>query len=346
MTARPLGTQKRLVFTAVTFLGPPVVLLLAFEAALRFLVPSDPPVLAPGRTVAELLAESERTEVFRVSQGRFMGVVRASPMRELVYELKPERQWSFEGAAVRTNRQGFRGRDLPATKPSNGLRIVGVGDSVMFGWGVTEDETYLRRLETSLKAEMGRDRIEVLNLAVPGYNTAQEAVVFREKALPLSPDLLLVGYVLNDAEPVLFRDETWEHPLVATSRLLQLARDVLRERFPRPHTGRDAMATALRDIGRVARDRSVRAFFFIYPNSVRGEDPEVPRRLAEQSGFAYVDLHAAFAAYYRKKGRTFRDVSLSRTDAHPNAEGHRLMAEALLQPVRAALTVAQGRAQN
>jgi lysophospholipase L1-like esterase len=336
----PLGRRKRLAFAAMTLLLPPAALLLAFESALRLLVPADPPVLRPGRSVAELLAESERTEVSRVTQGRFMGVIRASRREERVYELKPERRWLSEEAPVRTNSRGFRGAELPTSKPAGTLRIVGLGDSVMFGWGVSEDETYLRRLESSLRAAVASDGIDVLNLAVPGYNSAQEAAVFRDEALPLSPDLLLVGYVLNDAEPVLFRDGAVENPIVASSRLLQLVRDLARERLPRRQAAREAMAAALRDMGRRAAERGIPAIFFIYPNLVAGEDPEIPRRIAEDSGFIYVDLYAAFEAYYRATGRGFQDVALSRTDAHPNAEGHRLMAEALLPPVRAALAAA------
>ena len=98
------------------------------------------------------------------------------------------------------------------------------------------------------------------------------------------------------------------------------------------------MASALHEMGALVREHGIRAVFFVYPNSVRGEDPEVPRRIARDSGFTCVDLHSAFQAYYKRTGRSFRDVSLSRTDQHPNAEGHRLMAEALLGPVREALT--------
>jgi len=336
----PLGTRKRAAFAAVTLLVPPALLLVMFEAALRLLVPSDPPVLRPGRSVAELLAESERTEVSRATQGRFMGLIRPSQSKERVYELKPGRQWLSEEAPVRTNSRGFRGPELPKTKPAGTIRIVGLGDSVMFGWGVTEDQTYLCRLEIALGADAAGVRVEILNLAVPGYNTSQEAAVFRDEALPLSPDLLLVGYVLNDAEPVLFRDAAPENPLVASSRLLQLARDLARQRLPGANAARDAMAAAVRDIGRRAKERGIPAIFFIYPNRVRGEDPEAPRRIAEESGFLCVDLYAAFEAYYRRTGRAFDDVVLSRTDAHPNPEGHRLMAEALLDPVRAALAAA------
>src|SRR5262245_667741 len=268
MTApRALSVRKRVIFSGVTLLASSAAVLLAGEIALRLLVPADPPALPPGRSMADLLAESARTEVTRVTQGHFMGIVQPSPDQRLVYELKPGRQWISENAAVRINSQGFRGGELPGPKDKGVLRVVGVGDSVMFGWGVVEDETYMRRLEASLAVP--DRRVEVLNLAVPGYNSAQEAIVVRTKVMPLSPDLLLVGYVLNDAEPVLFRDAERVHPFVSSIRILELARDLIDERIPRRHQGHDAMAAALDEIGRLARDRQLPVVFFIYPNVVR-----------------------------------------------------------------------------
>lgn len=337
----PVSSRKHAAFWTVALAAPATILLLACEIALRLLVPADPPTTRPGRTVAELLAESERTEVRQASQGQFMGLIRASDRAGLVYELKPDREWIIEGRPTRTNSQGFRGRE-PLARTAGVLRVAGIGDSVAFGWGVGEEETYLRRLEASLESEAGGE-VEVLNFAVPGYNTVQEAIVFRERILPLSPDLIVLGYVLNDAEPVLFRDSVPEHPFVAASRLLQLARDVFQEPPRAGVQARQAMEEALRSIGRTARRRGIPALFCIYPNLVRGEDPEIPRRIATQSGFTCVDLHAAFEAYYRTTGRSFRDVSLSVTDAHPNPEGHQLIAEILRPHVAEALASAAGR---
>ena len=58
----------------------------------------------------------------------------------------------YAGAPLSTNGHGFRGREVAHAKPPGVVRIVGLGDSVMFGQGVADDETYLAILEAELNA--------------------------------------------------------------------------------------------------------------------------------------------------------------------------------------------------
>lgn len=75
--------------------------------------------------------------------------------------------------------------------------IVGLGDSIMYGMALPADETYLARTRLALKSRTSR-RIEVLNLAVQGYNTAQEDAVHRELSERLTPNLVLLHYWSDD----------------------------------------------------------------------------------------------------------------------------------------------------
>ena len=88
-------------------------------------------------------------------------------------------------------------------KGKNVFRILLLGDSMAYGQGVKREETFAARVEKSLNAgaDDGRNlRYEVINLAWPGMNTADEYVVLVDKGLSYDPDLLLVAYYLNDVE--------------------------------------------------------------------------------------------------------------------------------------------------
>src|SRR5437773_675972 len=126
---------------------------------------------------------------------------RPSVVPGLSYEMVPGRNGSFEGMSVRTNSLGMRGPEPTAADPSL-LRVVVVGDSFTFGFGVPEEKTYPSVLAGILnRSPAGRKhRFEVLNLGVVGYNTQDEAVVVERRALALDPRLVIVGYVLNDPE--------------------------------------------------------------------------------------------------------------------------------------------------
>ena len=69
---------------------------------------------------------------------------------------------------VRINADGFRGRALPDDAGTGAMRVVVLGDSFPWGWGVEEEEAYPQVLEGLLGPGA-----KVYNLGVPGYSTDQ-----------------------------------------------------------------------------------------------------------------------------------------------------------------------------
>jgi hypothetical protein len=130
------------------------------------------------------------------------GINSSSPHCSLGFELRADLDTIFVDKRFLTNSIGCRDREYPVAKGSH-FRIVGIGDSVMMGWGVAQGEDYLAVLEERLAQQCpNRDPIDVINFAVNGYNTVQEYYVLRDKALRFDPDLIIVGYVGNDQDPV------------------------------------------------------------------------------------------------------------------------------------------------
>ncbi len=41
---------------------------------------------------------------------------------------------------------------------------------------------------------------EIINLAIPGYNTVQELILLKEWGFTYRPDLIIVGFAPNDAD--------------------------------------------------------------------------------------------------------------------------------------------------
>jgi lysophospholipase L1-like esterase len=118
------------------------------------------------------------------------------PDSKRVYGLKPGLD-----LPVYTNAFGFRGKEISLVKPPNTYRIVMLGDSVTFGNSVVWNETFSYLLESHLNRSHKQVNFEVLNLAVSGYNTAQELATLREKGLAFSPDLIILNICLNDSDP-------------------------------------------------------------------------------------------------------------------------------------------------
>jgi len=102
--------------------------------------------------------------------------------------------------SVHTNSRGFRTPEFEARPAPGTLRVVVLGDSSTFGWGVEEFEAYPERLRAALaeRLHVAPERIEVINLGVPGYSSFQGLALLRRVALPLVPDLVVWSYLSND----------------------------------------------------------------------------------------------------------------------------------------------------
>lgn len=101
---------------------------------------------------------------------------------------------AFAGKSVSSTSRGYRGRREPSSPRAPGVaRIVALGDSFTFGEGVGDAECWPARLEGLLPST------EVVNLGVHGYGHDQMLVTFREEGKGLAPDVVLLGYVTDDA---------------------------------------------------------------------------------------------------------------------------------------------------
>lgn len=114
------------------------------------------------------------------------------------FRMKPNYQGAMSKKAVpvSTNSWGLRDREFGPRKPGV-PRILVLGDSLMFGYGVTIEDTATRILEEILRQRLGHD-VEVVNGAVAGYSTLQSARSFSLLAADVQPDVVLLTFgVLN-----------------------------------------------------------------------------------------------------------------------------------------------------
>lgn len=108
------------------------------------------------------------------------------------------------GVNVRTESHGLRDAvERPFEKPAGTYRILVLGDSITFGWGATYEKTFCHQLEVLLRATplLAGRKIEVLNTGVGNSNTAMEIEYFKTEGIKFQPDLVLLAWFINDAEP-------------------------------------------------------------------------------------------------------------------------------------------------
>jgi lysophospholipase L1-like esterase len=131
---------------------------------------------------------------------RYMDPARGLPLDdEGRTSRRPRYTW---GHPVVVNSFGFREREVRVPKPSGTYRIMVLGDSFTWGAGLGVGERYTDLLETALAAHFAeRRRLEVLNFGIPGGPTVDERNILRKYKDLVRPDLVVVGFCLNDPQP-------------------------------------------------------------------------------------------------------------------------------------------------
>ena len=97
------------------------------------------------------------------------------------------------------NATGYRDVEHVRQKAAGVHRAIFVGDSFTYGVGVLFDDTYPKRTERALSTERSEEW-ESIVLAVPGIGAEEEAAIVENEALGYAPDVVILGFVLNDAE--------------------------------------------------------------------------------------------------------------------------------------------------
>jgi|GEM_PF-490995 len=94
---------------------------------------------------------------------------------------------------VRINSKGLRDKEYDYKKPEGIFRILVLGDSFTWGYGVEQGKNFTDRLEELLSAS-----VEVINAGVSGYGTDQELLLLEREGMKYEPDLILVAFASND----------------------------------------------------------------------------------------------------------------------------------------------------
>jgi len=116
------------------------------------------------------------------------------------HEHVPSRSARLMGVDVSINSNKLRDREIPFEKPAGTKRILMLGDSLAFGWGVDFESTSSKVLERLLNDGKTPPAYEVINTGVGNYNTAMEVQYFFNEGHKYAPDLVILNYFINDAE--------------------------------------------------------------------------------------------------------------------------------------------------
>ena len=277
-------------------------------------------------------------------------LIRLNENPKIIYEWKPNTSAIFKGARIEINELGFRGKVIPKQKGKNTVRIMGLGDSVMFGWGVGEGENFMEVLEKLLTEAYPTCDWEIVNTAVPGYTTWMEVETLAEKGLDYLPDLVIINFVNNDLQLPLFiaeqvnyfslknsfildyfRSKQKPHEAFATTRAaIQAPNRPYHRRIPPKFQGLEGIEAYKASMTRLKELSEDHGFdILVVLNNPSKYPPGVVNILSELGLEVSAYKEDAKATFVQKHQISNPNEAflLSKKDAHPSVIGHQFIAE-------------------
>lgn len=300
------------------------------------------------KTLASLQAESPADlQGQEVSLGR---MIRLNPNPRIIYELIPNLSVRFKDQPLSINASGFRGQEIPIEKNVRTLRIVGIGDSIMFGWGVQEHETYLALLTQKLNANAQGFVWEAINTGVPGYNTWMEVETLKQKGVRYQPDIVILNYVGNDTNlPNFITTERenyfalnqsflvkyFSHKKFRSFHLMRARERRFENNDPsqvpqryRWMVGEDGVRAALEELAALRQKYQFEVIMLSHT-----EHPEWIREISQTFQFHIVEIAPEWRNYAKEHNLTDPESSwrLKKDDPHPSALGHQVICDTLVK---------------
>ncbi len=253
-----------------------------------------------------------------------------------------------------SNSRGLRDREFDYERAPGEFRLLCLGDSFTWGQMVPASAAYPKALERLLGDRDASRRYSVINSGQLGWSTVDEARWLAREGALYGPNIVVVGFFLNDAElghyeigrllparaeAILSKSYFYffvkyrVHLLKARFGLAKGYDEYLLELYAPGSKSWGACQAALGQIADQARAIPARPLVAILPviqDWSRYPFQHAHKLVADacaQRGIACVDLFDAFAA----SGRDWRELRVGPNDDHPSKEGHRIIAQGILE---------------
>lgn len=260
-----------------------------------------------------------------------------------------------------TNSLGMRDREYAVIKPPATFRVELLGPSFAAGYGISDGESFEQLVENRLNREFscpGYRHFEIMNFSVPAYSLPHEVSVLDDRGFRFSPDMVIMtvtmksrgltaGYLSNLSKKNVTSPYAPVRSLFAEAGLAEWAGGnvpipfqplrTIAKRFgiqPKVPDG-EAMARgrtvadkldrwAVERFSQVTAEHGAKAILLALDDVEDDMTPaKLPRQIIRESGLPAIDLLDVYPETDRHA------LWASSWDSHPNAAGHRLIADRL-----------------
>jgi len=265
------------------------------------------------------------------------------------YINRPGDRYTLGNTPISINSEGFRDDEFGIKKPDETIRVLCMGDSIVFGWGAPQNSLFPVVLEKMAKEE--GFSCEVIAAGACSWNTPMEFNFLRLRGRLYKPDILVLLVVRND---LLTEENTtprgWDnlnnmlrgrtgirHSYLVRSflhfRNKFLAGPELLDQFERDPTIFDEAMSATREMVSLCKTDNIRLLVFLGV----GEDDTSDYNRMYKNLYASELEKLGITAHVCKVFFSDRSLRISSVDAHPTALGHERIAQTMYPELRSIL---------
>ena len=215
-------------------------------------------------------------------------------------------------------------------------------------WGVPEEEGLVARVEKALNERKSMKtglKYVGINSGIGNFNTLYEVELFESQVDKTNPDLVVLQYYINDAEP---NPADRDNPIFMKSVALALAyfrlksalttgTSTLEEYYDALYKdGQDNWENtkgAVRKLKRICEERGIPLLVFLVPevHDFSADSPyrkiyKLLDRTFGEMGITFINPVEAMLTTF---GPHSKGTSVAKDDPHPNGDAHRVMAKVL-----------------
>ncbi len=193
-----------------------------------------------------------------------------------IWKQKPNMRTDFFGEEIITDELGLRNKVSLSKKDK--LRMLILGASPTFGWGVPQNKTYAKVLENEFDS-----KLEIINAAHIGHSSHQGLLFLKEHIKTLKPDIVTIPYVINDVDRYRFFENTGgpDHQKGSANKIkIQISNFINRFQLTR----------LLRSIATYVKQRQTH----VIPNAFKYKQARVPLDRYKKNLDSFIELSKEF----------------------------------------------------
>jgi len=258
---------------------------------------------------------------------------------ELGWRNIPNWKATTYGQKLTTNSKNLRDREYPFEKPAGTKRLLVLGDSFVWGYGVGDSDIFTEVMETKFKR--AKMPWEVINTGVSGWGNDQQYLYFAREGIKYAPDVVVLAfYIGNDPKNNVNSVQYGLNKPLFQDMNLTLGNVPV----PKPQDKEaqkltlkvDPMMLTVRIMAKLAEECETIGAKLVVMKFGVFQMPKNPKVRQVEAGFHsklaaiknkihYLDLDKAFSA----QGFTGKQLTEGIEDGHWNIFGHRMVADIL-----------------